>query len=156
MHRAGTVRTIVIAAALLGVGALVVQYAPAASASKGLSAPVFTSKAVKIIKQGKPLNFIVKVKSNPVSTISETGTLPPGATFTDNGNNTATLSDPTPLASATPYVINLQAANTTTQPNTTDQTLTLTINSKLPLVRHVFVIMLENNELLGHLRQPVG
>ena len=40
-------------------------------AAKALSAPVFTSKSTKVIKQGKALTFTVKVKSNPVSTISE-------------------------------------------------------------------------------------
>ena len=150
------IKGILIATAVVASASIVATAATGvqAGAVKPPSAPVFTSKAVKIIKQGKPLNFIVKVKSNPVSTISETGTLPPGTTFTDHGNNTATLSDPTPLASATPYVINLQAANTTTQPNTTDQTLTLTINSKLPLVRHVFVIMLENNDYSATFGNP--
>jgi phosphatidylinositol-3-phosphatase len=153
MHKARAARTIVIAAALLGLGAVVIQNAPP-SAAKGLSAPVFSSKNTKIVKQGKALTLLVKVKSNPVSAISETGTLPPGATFTDNGNNTATISDPTPLASATPYVVNLQATNTTTQPNTADQTLSLTINSKLPLIRHVFVIMLENNDYSATFGNP--
>jgi hypothetical protein len=124
-----------------------VQYAPDASATKALSAPVFSSKSTVDAKQGKVLNFTVKTKANPVASISESGTLPPGATFTDNGNGTATLSDPTPLAAAASYTLDLTASNVTNgQPNTTDQTLTLDITSKLPLIRHVFEIVLENND----------
>jgi hypothetical protein len=82
-----------------------------------------------------------------VASITETGTLPPGATFTDNGNGTATLSDPTPLAVAGGYTLDLVATNVINgQTNTTDQTLTITVTSKLPLIRHVFDIVLENND----------
>ncbi len=114
-----------------------------AGAAKGLSAPVFSSKAVAKAKQGKALTFTVKTKANPVAAIVVTSPLPPGVTFTDNGNGTASLTDPTPLAGN--YTIDLQATNTTTQPNTTDQALSLTVTSKLPQIRHVFVIMLEND-----------
>jgi phosphatidylinositol-3-phosphatase len=147
VRKTKTARSIGIAGVLVGVGALLVQYAPAASATKALSAPVFSSKSTVDAKQGKVLDFTVKTKANPVASISESGTLPPGATFTDNGNGTATLSDPTPLAAADGYTIDLVATNTTdgTQ-NTTDQTLTLDVTSKLPLIRHVFDIVLENND----------
>ncbi len=147
MRKSKTARNIAIAGVLLGVGVLLVQYAPPASATKALSAPVFTSKSTKTAKQGKALTFTVKTKANPVAAISETGTLPPGATFTDNGDGTATLSDPTPLAVAGGYTLDLVATNTTdSQVNTTDQTLTVTVTSKLPLIRHVFQIVLENND----------
>jgi hypothetical protein len=140
-------RNIVVAGVLMGVGALVIQYAPPASATKALSAPVFSNKSTVDAKQGKALDFTVKTKANPVASISESGTLPPGATFTDNGNGTATLSDPTPLAAAAAYTLDLVATNVTNgQQNTTDQTLTLDITSKLPLIRHVFDIVLENND----------
>src|ERR1700733_6546360 len=135
-------------AVLLVTGALLFQYAPSASASapraKGPSAPVFTSKNVAKAKQGKALAFTVKTKANPTASLSVEGPLPPGVAFVDNGNGTGTLSDPTPLAGT--YTIELQATNTTTQVNNTDQTLTLNVSSKLPLIRHVFVIMEENND----------
>ena len=45
------------------------------------------------------------------------------------------------------YTLDLVATNTTDgQLNTTDQTLTVTVTSKLPLIRHVFQIVLENND----------
>ncbi len=135
-------RAIGIIGACFGAGALLLPLAPPASAAKAQSAPVFSSKATAKAKQGKALSFTVKTKANPVAALSVTGVLPPGVTFTDNHNGTATLTDPTPLAGT--YSIGLQATNTTTQLNTTTQTLSLTVTSKLPHVRHVFVIMFEN------------
>ena len=128
----------------LGAGVLLLPLAPPAGATKPLSAPVFSSKPAAKAKQGKAFTYTVKTKANPTADVSLTTALPPGVSFTDNHNGTATLSDPTPLAGV--YTIGLQATNTTTGPNTTPQTLTLTVKSKLPLVRHVFVIMLENQD----------
>lgn len=137
-------------ATLFGVGALVVQLTPTVAGAKPLSAPKFSSKATAKGKQGKALHLTIKTKGNPVPTVSETSTLPPGVTFTpDDANGTATLTDPTPLAGT--YTIDLQATNSV---STTDQTLTLTVTSKLPLVRHVFVIMLENNDYSATFGNP--
>lgn len=108
---------------------------------RGPSAPAFTSKTTAKAKQGKPLAFAVKTKATPTAALSVVGSLPPGVSFTDHGDGTGTLSDPTPLGGT--YTIDLQAANMV---GTTDQTLTLTVASKLPLIRHVFVIMMENED----------
>ncbi len=132
-----------LAGVLSATGALMVPLAPPAWGAKGPSAPVFTSKSAAKGKQGKALSFTVKTKANPTATLSVTSALPPGVSFTDNGNGTGTLSDPTPLGGT--YTIGLQATNNTGQVNTAEQTLTLTVKSKLPLVRHVFMIMLENS-----------
>jgi hypothetical protein len=52
---------------------------------------------------------VIRVRSLPtLSTITVTGSLPPGMTFVDNGNNTATLSG-TPAAGV--YVISVTATN---------------------------------------------
>jgi hypothetical protein len=154
MHKAKTVRRIAIIGVLLGVGALLIQFVPSASSgAKSLEAPTFTSKSSATAKQGKALKFTIKTKANPVATVSHTGTLPTGVTFTpDNAKGTATLTDPTPLAGI--YTIDLQATNTTSQSNTTDQTLTLTVTSKRPLIRHVFVIMMENNDYSATFGNP--
>lgn len=130
------------AAALAVIGALCLPAASPAGAAKGPSAPVFSSKSAIRAKQGKPLTFTVKTKANPTAALSVTTALPPGVAFHDNGNGTGTLSDPTPLGGT--YTIGLRATNTTSQVNTVDQLVTLTVKSKLPLIRHVFVIMLEN------------
>ena len=137
---------------LLVSSALALPVASAASATKAQSAPVFSSKATAKAKQGKAFTFTVKTKANPTADVSLTGALPPGVTFTDNHDGTATLSDPTPLAGT--YSIGLAATNTTTQLNTTTQTLALTVTSKLPLVRHVFVIMFENNDYSATFGNP--
>jgi len=137
---------------LLASTSLLLALAPSASATKALSAPVFSSKATAKAKQGKAFTFTVKTKANPTADVSLTGTLPPGMTFTDNHNGTATLADPTPLAGVNS--IGLQATTTTSQLNTTTQTLALTVTSKLPLVRHVFVIMFENNDYSATFGDP--
>jgi hypothetical protein len=133
---------VAVAAFTVATASLVVVAGPA-GATKGPSAPVFSSKSTAKAKQGKPLRFTVKTKADPVAALSVTTPLPPGVSFHDNGNGTGTLSDPTPLGGT--YTIGLQATNTTSQVNTVDQTLTLFVKSKLPPIRHVFVIMLENS-----------
>jgi phosphatidylinositol-3-phosphatase len=159
MHKAKAVRTVAVAAALIGAATLLIQYLPGSiaaankvHATKALAAPTFSSKATTKAKQDKAFTFTVKTKANPgPASITVTGGLPAGASFKDNGNGTATLSDPDPLASATPYSIDLAATNSI---GTTDQTLSLTVTSKLPLVRHVFVIMLENNDYSATFGNP--
>jgi len=143
MHKKNRVRRIAIVGALIGTGALLTQYAPSVAAAKALSAPVFVGKTVASAKQGKAFTFRMKTKANPKSDVSLTTPLPPGVSFTDNHNGTATLSDPTPLAGS--YSVGLAATNTTQQLNTTTETLTINVTSKLPVIRHVFEIMLENN-----------
>jgi hypothetical protein len=150
MVKGKTAHRIAVVAALFGVGALVVALTPSVSGAKPLSGPTFSSKATAKAKQSKALHFTIKTKGNPVPTVSETSTLPPGVTFTpDDANGTALLADPTPLAGS--YTIDLQATNSV---STTDQTLTLTVTSKLPLIRHVFVIMLENNDYSATFGNP--
>jgi hypothetical protein len=153
MHLPKAASRVSIAVVLVGVGALLLQFAPSSVASaRSLSAPRFSSKDVAKAKQGKRLTFTVKTKANPVASLSVTSGLPAGASFHDNGNGTATLSDPTPLGGT--YTIGLQATNTTSQLNTTNQTLTLSVTSKLPRIRHVFVIMLENNDYSATFGDP--
>ena len=47
----------------------------------------------------------------PTSTLSETGTLPPGVTFTDNGDGTATLSGTPAAGSGGLYLLTITATN---------------------------------------------
>ena len=143
MHKAKVVRRIAIAAALSGVAALFVQYLPTASVgAKPLSAPVFKGKNTAKAKVDVAFHFTIITKSNPVATaITETGALPLGVHFVDNGNGTATLSGTEPLSGS--YSFSLDASNGIS-PDATE-TFTLNVTSKLPPIRHVFVIMLENN-----------
>ncbi len=154
MDTTGRVRRIGLPALALIAGLLLLapSAAPASAADpqgKGPSAPTFTSKSAVKAKQGKPLAFTVKTKGNPPAALSVTTALPPGVTFHDNGNGTGALSDPTPLGGT--YTVGLHASNGSGH---ADQTVTLTVTSKLPLIRHVFVIMLENNDYSATFGNP--
>jgi phosphatidylinositol-3-phosphatase len=152
MRHVRAARRATIAAAVLGAGALLLQYAPPASAhTKPTTAPVFTSKATAAAKVNVAFDFTIKTKGNPVATITESSTLPFGVHFADNANGTATLSGTEPLGGS--YTIDLQAANGI---GTAHQTLTLAVKSKLPLIRHVFVIMLENDGYASTFGSPTA
>ena len=71
--------------------------------------PAFTSSASSAFTLGQPDVFTVFTSGFPAPTITSTGTLPPGVTFIDNGNGSATLSGAA-LATGT-YPLNLTAAN---------------------------------------------
>lgn len=80
--------------------------------------PVFTSRPKVITEGGVAFSFVVRTAGYPTASVSESGSLPSGVTFTDNGNGTATLSGT--VASGTPaaYPLTLSAVNangTTTQ-----------------------------------------
>ncbi|MGA8725881.1 MAG: alkaline phosphatase family protein [Acidimicrobiales bacterium] len=113
---------------------------------------MFTSKPLAKAKAGIPLHFTVKTKANPTAKLSAISALPKNVTFADNGNGTGTLSDSSPLGGS--FTVELQATNTTTQVNTTDQIVTVAVKSKYPAIRHVFVIMLENNRYSATFGSP--
>ena len=58
-----------------------------------------TSAASATATSGQAFSFTVTTTGTPAPTLSRAGTLPPGITFTDNGNGTATLAG-TPTAAA--------------------------------------------------------
>jgi Putative Ig domain len=75
---------------------------------------------------GTPFSFTVKTTGTPSPTLTRAGTLPPGITFTDNGNGTATLAGtPSATASGT-YPLTFTARNST---GTASQAFTLTVNN---------------------------
>jgi phosphatidylinositol-3-phosphatase len=127
----------VLIALSLGIAATV-STVPSTVGAKALSAPVFSSKPTAKAKALQPFSFTVKTKGNPAPTVTVTSTLPSGVTFTPGANGTATLSGTVPFKESVP--ISLQAANSQ---GTVTQTLTLAATG-LPGIRHVFVIMLEN------------
>ena len=87
------------------------------------SAPAITSASSSAFTTGSANTFTVTATGSPTPTLSETGTLPSGVTFVDNGDTTATLSG-TPTTSGT-YTLSITAHNTQS-PDAT-QTFTLTI-----------------------------
>jgi Divergent InlB B-repeat domain/Bacterial Ig-like domain (group 3)/FG-GAP-like repeat/Putative Ig domain len=72
-------------------------------------------------------SFTVTATGDPTPALSETGNLPTGVTFIDNGNGTATLSGTPAAGTAGQYGFTIQASNGVT-PNAT-QSFTLTVNS---------------------------
>ena len=89
-------------------------------------APAITTGASVTFTAGTAASFTVSTTGFPAATVSETGTMPSGVTFTNNGNGTATLGG-TPGANAGgTYPLTITAANGTL-PNAT-QSFTLTVN----------------------------
>ena len=114
----------------------------AGAKTKPLAPPVFASKSTIKAKVNVPFTFSVRTKGNPVATVTESGTLPYGVSFTAGPANsgTATVSGTAPLGGS--YSFSLTASNG--QAPDAVQSVTLTVKTKLPIIRHVFVIMLEN------------
>jgi hypothetical protein len=85
--------------------------------------PAISSSNTASFTVGTAGSFTVTTSGYPSPAITKTGTVPPGMTFTDNGNGTATLSG-TPTAGGS-YPLSL-TANNGVAPNAT-QTLTVTV-----------------------------
>jgi hypothetical protein len=89
--------------------------------------PSITSADQTTFTDGSAGLFTVTSTGNPNAALSETGGLPTGVSFVDNGNGTATLGG-TPTAGASgPYVLTISAANGVGSPAT--QSFTLTVDS---------------------------
>jgi len=88
--------------------------------------PAFTSGSTATFTIGTAGSFTVTTSGVPtVSTITESGTLPAGVTFADNGNGTATIAG-TPTGTGSTYPVTLTATNGVS-PNAT-QNLTIQVN----------------------------
>lgn len=86
-------------------------------------APNITSSPAATLTAGASGSFTVTTTGNPLPTISESGALPSGVAFTDNGNGTATLAGvPTQNGS---YPITISSSNGVTSNATQDFTLTV-------------------------------
>jgi large repetitive protein len=72
--------------------------------------PAVTSVATTSDKIGQPMSFNVTTSGSPTAALTQTGTLPTGVTFVDNGNGTATLSG-TPTGTAKTYALKIKARN---------------------------------------------
>ncbi|HEY1671494.1 MAG TPA: putative Ig domain-containing protein [Streptosporangiaceae bacterium] len=91
-------------------------------------APSITSDAAATFTEGTAGTVTVATTGSPTATITESGALPTGVTFTDNGNGTATLSGTpaTGTAATSPYQITINASNGVSPD--ASQTFTLTVN----------------------------
>jgi hypothetical protein len=67
--------------------------------------PAVTSAATAGFTVNQPGSFTVTGTGNPLPALTETGALPDGLTFTDNGNGTATLSGTPTATGSTPITV---------------------------------------------------
>ncbi|MCX6020305.1 MAG: putative Ig domain-containing protein [Chloroflexi bacterium] len=88
-----------------------------------------TSRASATLTEGRPGGYPIMTTGTPTPTLSETGTLPSGVTFTDNGNGTASLSGTPAAATAGTYNLTITAHNGVGADAV--QTLTLTVQAAL-------------------------
>ncbi len=84
-----------------------------------------TSAATATATDGSAFSFTVKTTGSPVPALSETGALPSGVTFADNGNGTATLAGTPGLDQGGVYKLTFTAANTN---GSVTQSFTLTVD----------------------------
>jgi hypothetical protein len=95
-------------------------------------AAAITSTSAASFTFGLPGSFSITTTGKPTPALSETGTLPPGVTFTDNGNGTATLSGTPAPGSGGIYTFTITAHNGVGSDTT--QTFTFTIAKATPLL----------------------
>ncbi|HEU5008881.1 MAG TPA: glycoside hydrolase family 3 C-terminal domain-containing protein [Jatrophihabitantaceae bacterium] len=70
----------------------------------------FTSNPSTVFQTGTPGTFTVTTNSSPTASLTESGSLPAGVTFTDNGDGTATIAGTAPATAGT-YPITITAKN---------------------------------------------
>jgi beta-glucosidase len=70
----------------------------------------FTSNPSTVFRAGSQSSFTVTTNSAPTASLTETGTVPDGITFTDNGDGTATIAGTAPATTGA-YPITITAGN---------------------------------------------
>ncbi len=73
--------------------------------------PEILSASARTFTAGDPGSLTISTSASPTAAISESGTLPPGVNFVDNGVGTATLSGTADASSAGTYPITFTASN---------------------------------------------
>jgi hypothetical protein len=91
------------------------------------SAPTITSPAIQQIDARTPANVTITTTGSPTASITESGTLPTGITFTDNGNGTATLSGQASTTNNGLYALTITATNSA---GSTTQTMYLSVDDQ--------------------------
>ena len=93
-------------------------------------APSITSAASATSIVGAAFSTTITTTGEPAPTLTESGALPSGITFTDNGNGTATLAGTSTAGTGGSYPITITATNAS---GTATQTFTLT-NAEAPSI----------------------
>src|SRR5205814_2245003 len=86
-------------------------------------APAITSPSSTTFTVGTAGTFSVTTTGTPTPSLQESGTLPSGVTFKDNGNGTATLSGTPAAGTAATYTLTFTATNGIGTPATQNFTL---------------------------------
>src|SRR5205823_4996624 len=94
-----------------------------------IPAPVLTSGSSATFTVGTAGTFSVTTTGTPTPSLTESGTLPSGVTFKDNGNGTATLSGTPAAGTAATYTLTFTATNGIGTPATQNFTPTVTSSS---------------------------
>ncbi|MDQ1741215.1 MAG: large repetitive protein, partial [Pseudonocardiales bacterium] len=120
--------------------------APADSQAFTLSvneSPSITSADHATFQAGSAGNFLVTTQAGfPVATtVSKTGALPSGVTFTDNGNGTATIAGTPAAGTAGTYPITITASNGATTNATQSFTLTVTESPVITSADHATFVV---------------
>jgi hypothetical protein len=92
--------------------------------------PVITSAASATSIVGSAFSFTVTTTGTPAPALTETGALPSGLTFTDNGNGTATIAGTAASGSGGSYPLTITATNAS---GSVTQSFTLT-NAEAPTI----------------------
>ena len=93
--------------------------------------PAITSGATATSNVGAAFSYTVTATGTPTPAITETGALPSGVTFTDNGNGTATIAGTPATGSGGSYPITITASNGVGTAATQSFTLT---NAEAPAI----------------------
>ena len=96
------------------------------------AAPAITSGTSASFTIGSAGNFLVTTTGNPTPTLSESGPLPTGVSFTDNGDGTATLAGTPAGGTAGSYPFTIDAGNGV--PPDANQSFTLTVAGAPPTI----------------------
>jgi hypothetical protein len=88
--------------------------------------PTFKTAASRTFAAGSTSTFTVTTGGSPAPALTESGALPPGVTFTDNGDGTATLAGTPPAGYGGAYPLTLTAANAV---GSATQAFTLTVSA---------------------------
>jgi hypothetical protein len=95
-------------------------------------APAITSANQATFAVGTARTFTVAASGSPAPVLTETGALPGGLSFTDNGNGTATIQGTPATGTSGTYAITITAANGV-GPNAT-QSFTLAVRPATPVI----------------------
>src|SRR5437660_3104873 len=86
-------------------------FGPAAALAATGTAPAITSDSETYFHVGAPYTFTVTTTGSPAPSLSESGALPTGLSFVDNGDGTATLSGTAASGQEGDHAITITAAN---------------------------------------------